>query len=153
MMYIICDTNPIYSAKYLIKNSNKNFVFKQLLELCQLICSSGISTEYKAINQGKELAEFVHNYPSFTLLYAQELYNWCLHNVNLSSETIFKINRILSDLELFSKTQYQMPPSYFIFRYKKGYKSDYETNCKLPCVKAVDEYKKYLKWKFQKVEV
>ena len=55
MMFIICDKSPDKAVDWLVENTNKQFVWKQLLELCQLICSAGFSNEFRKLKQGKEL--------------------------------------------------------------------------------------------------
>ena len=87
MMLIICDKDPYKAVKYLIANTNKNFVFKQLLELGQLICSCGFSDVYKKINQGKKLQEWIKYNPMWVLRYFTQLYIWCLLNINLKEKT------------------------------------------------------------------
>ena len=58
-MLIITDKNPYKAAGWLLDNTNKNFCFKQLLELSQLVSSTGISNVYKPVKQGKELQAWI----------------------------------------------------------------------------------------------
>lgn len=53
MMLIITDKDPIKAVLYLEKYTPKNFWMKQLIELGQLICSAGISNQYKKIYRGE----------------------------------------------------------------------------------------------------
>ena len=57
MFLLILDKNSYKAAEFV----PDRLKFKQLLELCQLICSAGISDVYKKVNQGKELQEWVRN--------------------------------------------------------------------------------------------
>ena len=65
MFLLILDKNPIYSAE-LVPNG---IVLKQVVELCQLICSAGISDVYKPIKQGKKLQEWIKKNPEWTYIY------------------------------------------------------------------------------------
>lgn len=148
MMLVICDKHPYLAGKFLIENTNKNFVYKQLLELCQLICSAGISEEYKKIPQGKELQKWIKNNAGWVWKYMDCLYCFCLKNVRLKNMTIEHIDTIYHDIY-----HYNLKPTddidNAVFRYKKGYQSKYQTNTLLPIDIAVDEYKKYItKYKF-----
>ena len=146
MFLLILDKNP-YKAAELIPDRLK---FKQLLELCQLICSAGISEVFKPIKQGKELQEWVKNNRVWTYWFAMFLYDYCLHNLNLKIETIMKIKKIIRDLHnsiyITKETEY---PKTAIFRYVKEYAefTEYQTNSELPIYIAVNEYKKYIEWK------
>lgn len=154
MMLIICSTLPFHAVDFLIKHTNKNFVFKQLLELCQLICSAGISDVYKKIPQGKELQEWVKNNPEWIWYYLLDLKFYCCENLKLSKQTIIDINNIHNDLFCFAdlkKSHKDIKPQKAIFRYKEGYQSQYQTNTLLPIHEAVKEYRKYIiKYKFPK---
>ena len=61
MMLIIADKSPQKNFEYLVENTNKNYIFKSLLELAQLVCSCGYSEVYKPIKQGKEIQEWIKN--------------------------------------------------------------------------------------------
>ena len=98
MMLIITDKDPYKSAQLLIASTNKNFVFKQLLELGQLICSAGISSVFKPVKQGKELQEWIRNNLYFTYRFYEHLQVWVYQNINLKHETIMKISEIKCDL-------------------------------------------------------
>lgn len=148
MMLIICDKHPYLAGKFLIEYTNKNFVFKQLLELCQLICSAGISNIYKKIPQGKELQEWVKNNPHWVSRYMAKLIRFSQDNVNLKKDTECKITHIYCDLLNYTP-KFTDRIDDAIFRYKQGYKSKYETNTLLPINIAVNEYRKYItKYKF-----
>ena len=146
---LILDKNP-HKAAELVPDRLK---FKQLLELCQLICSAGISDVFKPINQGKELQEWIKNNRAWTYWFAMFLYDYCLNNLNLKAETIMKIKEIIRDLhnstDITKETEY---PKNAIFRYIKEYAkmTIYESNSKLRINITVNEYKKYVKWKEKK---
>ena len=55
MFLLVLDKDAVKSAQ-LVPDKIK---FKQLIELCQLICSAGYSNVYKKINQGKELQNWI----------------------------------------------------------------------------------------------
>lgn len=150
MMLIICDSDPKKAVDYLIEHTNKQFVFKQLLEAGQLICSVGISDEFKPVKQGKELQEWILKYPCFTFDYAQELFSFCQVNINMKDITVKKFRGIFGNLGLKALCTFKKEPSTAIFRYKKGYKTDIPTNTLLPIDKCCEEYKKYLDWKMRK---
>ena len=138
MMLIVLDKNPIKSAE-LVPDKIK---FKQLLELCQLICSAGLCDVYKPIRQGKKLQNWVKEHQGWVYNYGLCLYMWCRSHINMSDETIEKIQKILSSL-IFSCTSSDTA----IFRYSSGYESDITTDTELGIDKCVQEYKKYVEWK------
>lgn len=148
-MLIITDKNPYKAAQYLIKNTNKNFVFKQLLELCQLICSCRISNVYKKIPQGKELQDWVFNNKYWVWGFFDSLFAYALQEVNLKTETITKFKKIQKDL-FNSLPKESIVPETVIWRYKQGYESKYKTNTELPIDECCELYKEYLEWKFPK---
>ena len=143
---LILDKNP-YKAAELIPDRLK---FKQLLELCQLICSAGISDVYKPINQGKELQEWVKNNKLWISRYFTYLFFWVLENLDLQKETYLKLAKIKKDLwdniEHKKRISY---PKVAIFRYVKEYAefTEYESNSELPIDVAISEYKRYLEYK------
>ena len=47
--------------------------FKQLLELGQLVCSTGVSSVFKPVRQGKEIQEWIKRNPRWTFLYFENL--------------------------------------------------------------------------------
>ena len=166
MMLIIADKLPYKAVDYLIEHTNKNFVFKQLLELGQLVSSCGISEVYKKINQGKKIQKWCFRNVCWTYEYFDYLYHFCCLNINMKKETqekLFQINRDLRfegekitpyhDFKVGKHTWNFLIPQTAIFRYKQGYESKYETNSELPINIAIEEYKKYLDWKFKKDEV
>lgn len=158
MMLILCDKNPIKAANYLIQNTNKTFVFKSLLEAGQLICSCKISNIFKPINRGKEIQEWIIENPHYTYSYFVSLLAYCKETIKMEEITYCKLRSIASDLELYIMKNSLLPknvcckfenlqPKNIVFRYKKGYISNYETNSWLPVDEGIKEYKKYLKWK------
>lgn len=144
MFLLILDKNPDKSAE-LVPDRLK---FKQMLELGQLICSAGISNVFKPIKQGKELQVWIKNNKNWIYWYMMFLFNYCINHLNLKFETIYKLKEIIRDLhnsiDITIQEQY---PKNAIFRYKQGYKSQYNTNSELPIDIAVKEYRKYVKWK------
>lgn len=151
MFLLILDKNP-HNAAELVPDRLK---FKQLLELCQLICSAGISDVFKPIKQGKELQEWVKNNLYFTYRFYEHLQVWVYQNINLKHETIMKISEMKCDLfhylvknSIGQKDDIQTA----IFRYVKEYAefTEYKTNSELPIDVAVNEYIKYAEWKEKK---
>ena len=153
MMLILCSDIPKENVEYLIKHTNKNFVFKSLLELLQLVCSAGISDVFRPLQQGIKLREWILEHKSWTYWYCMFLYDYCIYNLNLKFATIYKIKTIIRDLHNSTNVFIVEMPSHAIFRYKQGYKSKYETNSELPIYECCKEYKKYIDWKFKKSEV
>lgn len=142
MMLIICDKNPIRAAE-LVPDRLK---FKQLLELCQMLCSVGYSNIYKKIPQGKAIQEWIKRNPAWTKTYGAILLSWCCDNIKLKEDSFKKIFTILAsvlnpcDLDCEIQTA--------VFRYSKEYKNtSYATDSELPIDEAVKEYKKYMEWK------
>ena len=152
MMLIITDKIPLKSSNYLVENTSKSFVFKSLLELGQLICSTGISNVYKPVKQGKELQKWILNNKLWTYRYYSLLWFWCIRNTNAKMKTLLDLYKIRDDLYESVECKYRIRyPKTAIFRYKKGYVSKYKTNSELPLDVCCEEYKKYLEWKFEKV--
>lgn len=160
MMLIICNKNPMEAVNYLIKNTNENFCFKQLRELGKLICSCKISNVFKPINRGKEIQEWIIENPHYTYSYFVSLLAYCKGTIKMKEATYYKLKNIASDLELYIMRNSLLPkniccefenlqPKKIVFRYKKGYISNYETNSLIPVDEGVKEYKKYLKWKMK----
>lgn len=151
MMLIIANKNPQRNLEYLVNNTSKNFVFKSLLELAQLICSCGYSNVYKKIKQGKEIQEWIKKNRLWTYRFYNCLWFWCAAHIKLKPKTLCDLYKIKDDL--YSNIEHKKRITYpktVIFRYKQGYKSEYITNTELPINIAVEEYKKYLNWKFKK---
>ena len=152
MMLFITDKVPQKNFQYIIENTNKNFVFKSLLELAQLICSCGYSNVYKKVNQGKELKEWIKKNKLWTYRYYNCLWFWCAGHIKLKPKTLCDLYKIKDDLynNIEHKKRITYPKT-AVFRYKEGYISEYRTNSELPIKEAVKEYRKYLNWKFKKV--
>lgn len=174
MMLIIADKSPDKAVEWLIQNTDKNFCWKQLLELGQLVCSAGISDVYKPIKQGKELQEFCKEHIEWIYYYYENLYVWCKNNVKLQARTQTRLSEIRADIflkcDVYKKKhkvinsghrvgfEIELAPIRYdliiaIWRYSKEYESEYPTNSELPIDVAVAEYKKYIDWKFKKSEV
>ena len=146
MFLLILDKNP-YKAAELVPDRLK---FKQLLELCQLICSAGISDVFKPIKQGKELQEWVKDNRLWVYRFISYLWIKVVANVNLKPKTMLDLYKIRNDLfDSIKKKKRITYPKTAIFRYVKEYSefTKYETNSELPIDIAVNEYKKYVKWK------
>ena len=149
MMLIIMDKSPEMSVLQLIRYTNKQFVWKQLLELCQLICSAGFSKEFKPLKQGKELQVWVANNKTWVKAFGWALLEYCLNNIKMVYETYKKIRNILNSLD--DVECWVIPPQNAIWRYSKDYKSEYETNSELPIELVTELYKKYItEFKFKK---
>lgn len=152
MMLIALDKNP-YRAAELVPDRLK---FKQLLELGQLICSTGISSVFKPVRQGKKLQEWIKSHTDWTYMYYDRLFVWTLRNVNLKNETTGKLLRIKYDLHEEFKNYYnenyyirRVNPNTLIFRYVKEYAGNtkYATDSEIGADEAVKEYRKYMEWK------
>ena len=154
VMLIICDESPVKSAAYLIKHTNKNFCFKSLLELSQLICSCEISSVYKPIKQGKELQEWIKKYHFWIITFYAQLFRYVRKNLNLKESTIIKFLKIQGDLSdyYFKNKCKNRKPKTAIFRYVKEYEefTEYPTNTELPIEIAIKEYEKYVEFKKDK---
>lgn len=145
MMLIICDKEPRMAAEYLIQHTSKNFIFKSLLELAQLISSTDISNVYKPVKQGKFLKSWIKRYTSWTFRFYGRLLVWCMENIKLQPKTTGDLWRVLEDLSQVLDRNFI--PKTAIFRYKKGYESEYESNSELDIEICCQEYKKYLEYK------
>jgi len=141
-MLILCSDIPKKNAEYLIEHTNKNFVFKQLLELGQLVCSCGISSVYREVKQGKMLKEWIKQNVSWVYRFYCSLFLWCLKNINLKDKTKKDLLQIENDL--FNHLDGNLIPKTAIWRYSKEYSSEYATNSELPIEVVCELYKKYL---------
>lgn len=157
MMLIICDKTPQKAVDYLVEHTNKNFCFKQLIELSQLLSGCGITDKMKPIKAGKEIKYWIKRNPRWVFSYFQELWMWSRANINLKQETDVKLYGILKDLndyaEAYKTNCGDKPITTAIWRYSKEYEREYESNSELPIDIAVEQYKKYLNWKFRKDEI
>ena len=142
-MLIILDKDAIKSAE-LIPDSLK---FKQLLELCQLICSAGYSDVYKKVPQGKDIQNWILKNPVWTKKFAIALYELC-NFVNMAENTMKNILDIISSIPYEISKDKDIETA--VFRYSKDYVCDYSTNSELPVNTAVEEYRKYKDWKVSK---
>lgn len=144
MMLIILDKDPEESAKLL----PDKIKFKQLIELCQLVCSAGISSVYKSIPQGKELQEWVVKNKMWTYRYMRTLWFWSILHLNVKPKTLLDTYKIKEDLwnQVRGKKRITYPKS-AIFRYSKQYESNIPSKTELPLNDCIQEYKKYVQWK------
>lgn len=99
MMLIILDKNP----EKCVDKLPRSIKFKQLIELCQLVCSAGISNVYKPVKQGRRLQSWIIRNKGWVFQYMVYLKNWCFKNVEMKMETIYKIDKILYDLFISTK--------------------------------------------------
>lgn len=145
MMLVVAEKNPIENALYIKENTNKNFLFKSLLELGQLICSCGISNVFKRVHRAKEIQKWILNNKLWVYRYYTALYFTCLINIKIKPATFVKLYNIRQDLfELIKHKRRITYPKTAIFRYKKGYNTKYKTNIELPIEECTKEYKKYI---------
>ena len=143
MMLLIQDEHAPTAAR-MVPDELK---FKQLLELCQLICSAGFSDIFERVNRGKEIQEWIKRNEFWTFMYGITLFNWCMDNVKMKYETRDKFTRILNSLS-FSDTSFTPYAENVVFRYKKEYTdTSYPTNTLLPIKEGKKEYIRYVKWK------
>lgn len=154
MMLIIADKDPYKNARYIAERTNKNFLFKSLLELGQLICSAGVSSTFEKVNRGKEIQNWILKNKLWVYRYYNELFFSCLSKINMKSLTAWKLWKIRDDLwESIEKRKRIVYPKTCIFRYKKGYNSKYESNSELPLEEGIKEYRKYIEeFKFPQKE-
>ena len=143
MQLLILDTNPIISAS-LVPNKYK---FKMLIELGQLLASAGLTNVYKPIKQGKELQTWVSSHRHYTYSYFDKLFRWSKSHVNMSSETIAKLEQIQTDLLNQLGKVAEKVPTHAYFRYAKEYKCDVPSKTLLPIEDCIAEYKKYINYK------
>ena len=151
MMLIIAEKNPYKAVAWLQDNTNNNFCFKQMLELAQLICSTGMSNVYKPVKQGKEIQTWILKHKLWTYRFFTALFFWCTGNVRCKPKTLKDLSDIRYDL-WDSMTHFKRcnTPKTAIFRYKEGYVSEYPTNSELPIDVCIECYQRYLEWKFKK---
>lgn len=143
MMLIILDKDPIKSAQLL----PDKIKFKQLIELCQLICSAGISNVYKPIKQGKHLQNWILKNQIWTKKFAIALYELC-KSINMSKSTMKNIIDIISSIPYETSKDKEIETA--IFRYSKNYECKIFTNTELPIEQCIEQYKKYVEWKKKK---
>ena len=146
MMLIITDKEPEKNSKNIIKWTNKNFVFKSLMELAQLLCSCGLSDRYKSLRQAKEIQAWIKDNKLWVYRYYTCLWFWCVGHLKMKPKTLCDLYYIRDDL--YSNIKYKKRITYpksAIFRYKKGYLSNWENNSNLPIDICCKEYKKYLR--------
>lgn len=138
MFLLVLDRHPCKAAE-LVPDRLK---FKQLIELCQLICSAGLSHVYKSIPQGKELQRWIKEHQEWTFRYGVSLYNYCVVNMNLKIDTKIHLLLCLGSLDWKLKR-----PSTAVFRYSKDYVCNIPTNTELFIDECIEEYTKYVQWK------
>lgn len=141
MMLIVLDKNPVIAAD-LVPDKIK---LKQLLELCQMVCSCGYSDIYKKVKQGKNIQEWIKKNHTWVKCYAKTLFDWCKENRKLTNKTCNDISQIIISMPVLF---WVLPIRTAVFRYSKEYKNtSYPTDSELPIDVAVAEYNKYVDWK------
>lgn len=150
MFLLVLDKDAVKSAQ-LVPEKIK---FKQLIELCQLICSTGISNIYKPIKQGKELQKWVDKNIVWVLNYFIELKKQCYDlKLNIKEETKLKLETILNHIinECYDRNLKNInTTTTAIFRYSKDYECNISTDTELPIDECIEQYKKYIIWKKEK---
>ena len=155
MMLIIAEKSPYKAAAWLQDNTSNNFCFKQILELAQLICSTGISNVYKPVKQGKEIQAWILKHKLWVSRFYTALLFWCMGHIECKPKTLKDLHQIGYDL-WDSMKHYKRcnTPKTAIFRYKEGYVSEYPTNSELPIDVCIEEYRKYIaEYKFKKEKI
>ena len=152
-MLIIADKDPYKNAKYIAEHTSKNFLFKSLLELGQLICSCKISSVYKPVKRAHEIQDWILENKLWVYRYYKSLWYYCISKINMQSKTALDLYTIENDLfDSIEKKKRIVYPKTCIFRYKKGYKSKYESNSELPLEEGIKEYRKYIEeFKFPQI--
>jgi len=121
--------------------------YKQLIELCQLLSSAGITDQMEKVPQAKEIQAWILNNTQWVYDYFKFLRKYVDANINLKPSTKQKLDLIQQDLNLIKACRRKYDLKTAVFRYKRGYSSEYKTNTELPIDLAVAEYRKYIKWK------
>ncbi len=141
MMLIVLEKNPVKAAQ---KVPDK-IKFKQLLELCQMLCSCGYCDIYKKVNQGKAIQEWIKRNITWVKVYAETLLHWCKENINIKYKTVLDMNKIICSLPV---VYWYLNPETAVFRYNKNYtNTNYKSDEELKIDDAIEEYKKYMEWK------
>ena len=104
------------------------------------------------INRGKEIQRWILENKYYTYLYFTRLWYLCVSYTNISTDTSLKIYRIRMDLfDSMNGDDLGKQVKTGIFRYKKGYVSEFPSNTELPIRTCANEYKKYINtFKFPK---
>ena len=155
MMLIITEKKPKDNLDWLVENTNKNYIFKQLLELAQLICSCGYSEVYKPVKQGKDIQEWIKKNKLWTYRFYTCLWFWVAGHIKMKPKTLcdlyFIRNHLFDNIKKKKRITY---PKTAIWRYSEEYESEYPTNSELPIEVVTELYKKYItEFKFKKSEV
>ena len=103
MMLIVADRNPYKNAKYIAEHTNKNFLFKSLLELAELICSCRISSVYskiynKPFNRAKEIQNWILKNKLWVHRYYSALWYYCMCSIKMQGKTCLDLYNIGNDL-------------------------------------------------------
>ena len=144
MFLLVLDKDPKKSAQLV----PKKLKFKQLLELCQLVCSAGISNVYKPVKQGKKIQEWILKNKIWIYKYLHELFFWWLDHSRFNIKTLQDISKIEEDvIKYIGENKRGVHPRTAIFRYSKDYISDIPSNSELPIEICIKEYERYIDWK------
>lgn len=142
----ITDKTPEGSYKFLTENTSKSYVFKQLVELAQLICSCGVSEVYKPIKQGKELQKWILRNKLWVYYYFSYLWIYCVGYIDMKTTIMLDLYKIKNDLwDSINRKKRIRYPKTAIWRYSKEYSSAYATNSELPIEVVTELYKTYLR--------
>ena len=158
MMLIICDKLPDKAVDWLVENTNKQFVWKQTLELTQLLATCGITDQMKPLRQGKQICEWINRNENIYFVngYYGALLSWCKDNIKMLPVTWLKLLKTRDCLWQEAKKcrTPRKPIKTAIWRYSKEYSSEYPTNSELPIEVVTELYKKYItEFKFKKDNV
>ena len=145
MFLLVLDRDPILA----VQKVPARLKFKQLIELGQLICSAGISSVYKRVQQGKAIQSWILRNPKWVLSYFTCLFEHVKSTCNLKEESVDNLNSIMNSLSDYCKnSKASSKIETAIFRYSKNYSNTrYFTDSELFIDIASEEYRKYVDWK------
>ena len=140
------NSDPSLAVISLAQLTTKQFCFKQLIELGQLVCSAGISNKFKRIPQGKEIQDWIRRNPRWIADYFQGLLALVSYSTNMSTETYNKLQQIFWHIYKYCLEKEMWNPSINtgIWRYKSSYVSKYPSNMELPIYEITDLYYNYI---------
>lgn len=152
MMLIVLDRDPVEAVNKLVATTPKTFYFKQLIELGQLMCSAGISSEYKTVSRGKEIQDWIRRNPLWIYGYYNQLRRVCKNTINIKEHTnqsLQSIGRSLNDVLHGTSSTFEDTTT-AVFRYQKEYNSSIPTNTELPIDAVTKLYYNYIQWKLER---
>ena len=149
MMLIICSDKPDKAVDWLVENTNKRFVWKQTLELTQLLATCGITDQMEPLRQGKQICEWIKRNENIYFVngYYGALLSWCEDNIKMLPATWLKLlkTRVYLWQEAKKCRTPDEPIKTAIWRYSKEYSSEYPTNSELDIDLVCELYKTYLR--------